>query len=218
MQPAAGGEYDVVIVGGGPGGSTLGTLLRKYNPELKVLILEKERFPREHVGESQLPPISAVLIEMGCWDKVEAANFPIKIGATYTWGNTVDPWDFEFLPLDAIKEDEPRPAKYEGWRQQTAFQVDRAIYDKILLDQARLLGCEVREETRVAGLERALEPPGDPGDGIGIEPAAARPAAQVLENWCLGPVAQVAHQRLRRTECKQGTRIAHHNLRISPPT
>ncbi|TVQ64280.1 MAG: NAD(P)/FAD-dependent oxidoreductase [Phycisphaerales bacterium] len=142
--------YDVVIIGGGPGGSTTGALLKKYAPELRVLILEKERFPREHVGESQLPPISAVLQEMGCWDKVEAANFPIKIGATYTWGDTTDPWDFEFLPIGDIKPDEARPAKYEGWRVQTAFQVERSIYDKILLDHAAELGCEVREETRVA--------------------------------------------------------------------
>ena len=158
-------EYDVLIIGGGPGGSTAGALLKKYAPELRVLILEKERFPREHVGESQLPPISAVLQEMGCWDKVEAADFPIKIGATYTWGNTTDPWDFEFLPIDDIKPDDARPAKYEGWRVQTAFQVERSTYDKILLDHAAELGCEVREETRVAGLVRD----GDRVTGVELE-------------------------------------------------
>lgn len=92
-------HFDVIVIGGGPAGSTLGTLLRKYNPALNVLILEKEQFPREHVGESQLPPISKILDEMGCWDKVEAANFPIKIGATYRWGSSPKLWDFEFLPV-----------------------------------------------------------------------------------------------------------------------
>ncbi len=139
---------DVAIVGGGPGGSTLGTLLKKYLPDLDVLILEREKFPRDHIGESQLPPISAVLAEMGCWDKVEAADFPIKIGATFKWGLTDDLWDFEFLPLAHFKN-EPRPAKFEGQRLQTAFQVDRAVYDKILLDHAQETGCEVREETAV---------------------------------------------------------------------
>ena len=81
-------HFDVVIVGGGPAGSTCGTLLKKYAPELKVAIVEKESFPREHVGESQLPAIGTVLTEMGVWDKVEAANFIIKLGATYTWGKT----------------------------------------------------------------------------------------------------------------------------------
>jgi flavin-dependent dehydrogenase len=141
-------EFDVAIVGGGPAGSTAGTLLKKYAPELRVVILEREVFPRDHVGESQLPPISEVLEEMGCWDKVEAANFPIKIGATYKWGRSNDLWDFEFLPSSQFR-DEPRPAKFEGQRRATAFQVDRAIYDEILLNHASEMGCDVRQRTRV---------------------------------------------------------------------
>jgi len=147
-------KVDVVIVGGGPAGSTVGTLLKKYRPELNVLILEKEKFPREHVGESQLPAIGPILDEMGVWDKVEAANFPIKIGGTYRWGTSDKLWAFEFLPLSKFK-DEARPATYKGQRVFTAFQVDRAIYDKILLDHARELGCEVREETQVAKVDAA---------------------------------------------------------------
>ncbi|MBR9793730.1 MAG: NAD(P)/FAD-dependent oxidoreductase [Gammaproteobacteria bacterium] len=145
-------HFDVIIIGGGPAGSTLGTLLRKYDPKLKVLILEKEKFPREHVGESQLPPISKILNEMGCWDKVEAANFPIKIGATYRWGSSAKLWDFEFLPVGQF-EDEPRPAKYQGQRLQTAFQVERAVYDEILLNHAETMGCEIKQQTRVTRVE-----------------------------------------------------------------
>ncbi|WP_426559817.1 tryptophan 7-halogenase [Dapis sp. BLCC M172] len=115
--------YDVVIIGGGPAGSTAGTFLKKYAPNLQVLILEKEKFPRDHVGESQLPGISDILAEMGCWDKVETANFPIKIGATYRWGKDPELWDFDFIPVAEFK-DEPRPAKYEKQRKITAFQVD----------------------------------------------------------------------------------------------
>jgi flavin-dependent dehydrogenase len=141
-------HYDVAIVGGGPAGSTAGSLLKKYNPQLRVAILEKEKFPRDHIGESQLPQIVQILDEMGCWDKIEAANFPIKVGVTYRWGKDPNPWDFDFVaPQDF--HDEPRPAKYEGQRVQTAFQVDRAIYDDILLRHAAELGCEVREETAV---------------------------------------------------------------------
>ncbi|NES78546.1 MULTISPECIES: NAD(P)/FAD-dependent oxidoreductase [unclassified Okeania] len=145
-------HYDVAIVGGGPAGSTAGTFLRKYNPNLRVLILEKEKFPRDHVGESQLPAISDILVEMGCWDKVEAANFPIKIGATYRWGKSSELWDFDFVSSSEFKN-EPRPAQYRGQRILTAFQVDRAIYDDILLRHAEELGCEVREETAVAKVD-----------------------------------------------------------------
>lgn len=146
-------HYDVAIIGGGPAGSTVGSLLKKYHPDLKVLILEREKFPREHVGESQLPPISKILDEMGCWEKVEAANFPIKIGATYRWGTSPDLWDFEFLPIQQFK-DEHRPAQYQGQRLQTAFQVERALYDQILLSHAAELGCEVREQTKVTKINR----------------------------------------------------------------
>lgn len=146
-------HFDVAIIGGGPGGSTTGCMLRKYDPSIRVLVVEREKFPREHVGESQLPPIGAILNEIGVWDKMEAANFPIKIGATYRWGQSPDLWDFEFVPVSVYRDD-PRPGRFQGQRQITAFQVDRAVYDKILLDHARELGCEVREETAVAEVLR----------------------------------------------------------------
>ncbi|MBV8514105.1 MAG: tryptophan 7-halogenase, partial [Acidobacteria bacterium] len=117
--------YDLAIVGGGPAGSTVASLLKKYQPELKVAIFEREKFPREHIGESQLPAISPILNELGAWDKVEAANFPIKVGATYRWGNTKGLWKFDFL-LHPF-EDEPRPGKYNQQRESTAFQVDRSV-------------------------------------------------------------------------------------------
>jgi flavin-dependent dehydrogenase len=145
--------FDTAIVGGGPAGSTVATLLRKYDPTHRVLVLERERFPRDHIGESQLPVIGAILDEMGCWDKVEAADFPIKVGATYRWGTTPDLWNFNFLPHGEL-EAETRPARYEGQRVATAFQVDRAIYDKILLDHAAEAGAEVREGVKVVEVLR----------------------------------------------------------------
>ncbi len=135
-------KADVAIIGGGPGGSTCGAFLKKYEPSLEVLIIEREQFPRDHVGESQLPMIGSILDEIGAWDKVEAAGFPIKVGATYRWGNTDDLWDFHFVRNGEFK-DEPRPGRYKGQRVSTAFQVDRAVYDQILLDHAESLGCKV---------------------------------------------------------------------------
>jgi flavin-dependent dehydrogenase len=142
------GAYDVAVVGGGPAGSTAATLLKKYAPELRVIVLEKENFPRDHIGESQLTTIGPVLDEMGVWDAVEAAGFPIKIGASYTWGRSNDRWDLDFYPVEKWR-DEPRPAKYQGQRRYTAFQVDRSRYDTILLDHAQSYGAEVRQGVKV---------------------------------------------------------------------
>jgi len=141
-------HFDVAVIGGGPGGSTLGSLVKKYGPDVSVAIFERERFPREHVGESQLPTISQILYEMGCWDKVEAANFPIKIGATYCWGKTQELWDFDFMPYQ-LALDLKRPGTFSGARTHLAFQVERAKYDEILLNHAQELGCQVFQEARV---------------------------------------------------------------------
>jgi len=146
-------DADVAIIGGGPAGSTCGTLLKKYNPDLNVVILEKEKFPREHVGESQLPLIGAILNEMGCYEKVDGAGFPIKLGATYRWGKSEKLWDFEFIPFGEFKQPD-RPTPYAGQRVWTAFQVERATYDTILLDHAAEMGCDVRQQTRVRAVHR----------------------------------------------------------------
>jgi flavin-dependent dehydrogenase len=147
-------DYDVAIIGGGPGGSTCGSVLKKYRPDLNVAIFERAKFPRDHVGESQLPGIGAILQEIGAWDKVEAAHFPIKIGATYRWGISDDLWDFHFLPDGKFTELD-RPGCYRGQRERTAWQVDRSIYDKILLDHAADMGCDVYEETGVESIPNA---------------------------------------------------------------
>ena len=154
-------DVDVAIVGAGPGGSTCGALLKKYSPHLKVSIFEREAFPRDHVGESLLPIVSNILEEMGVWDEVESCGFPIKIGGTYRWGNTSDLWDFNFLPLGELKP-EPRPAKYVGQRRQTAFQVDRSIYDQVLANRAAALGCEIHYQSPV----REVQSSGDKITGL----------------------------------------------------
>src|SRR5579871_1021602 len=114
---------DVAIIGGGPAGSTTASLLKKYKPDLNVVLFEREQFPRDHVGESQLPAIMDILQEMGVWEKVEAANFPVKLGGAYRWGTTENPWYLNFIEPSQY-QNLPRPAKYEGQRRETAFQVD----------------------------------------------------------------------------------------------
>jgi len=144
----------VAIIGGGPAGSTAGALLKKYAPDLDVAIFEREQFPRDHVGESQLPAITWILEEMGVWDKVEAAGFPVKLGGTYRWGATDELWYLNFIEPGAF-ESVPRPAPLSPQRRQTAFQVDRSRYDEILLDHAESMGCRVFREARVASVNHA---------------------------------------------------------------
>jgi flavin-dependent dehydrogenase len=160
-------ECDVAIIGGGPAGSTVGTMLRKYNPDVTVAIFEAEEFPRDHVGESQLPVINHMLHEMGVWDKVEAADFPVKVGATFRWGMERDDELFYFNFIQEEFESRPRPGKFQGQRIATAFQVDRSIYDKILLDHSESLGCKVYGKTHV----RKVEHEGDRIDHLLLEPA-----------------------------------------------
>jgi flavin-dependent dehydrogenase len=145
-------KCDVAIIGGGPAGSTCAALLKKYAPDAHVLVLEREVFPRDHVGESQLPAITPILEEMGVWEKVEAQGFPIKTGAMYRWGSSDDLWKLDFLVGERF-QDNARPEPLKGQRRQTTFHVERSIYDKVLLDHAREMGVEVREGAKVTDVQ-----------------------------------------------------------------
>jgi len=159
-------EFDVAIVGGGPAGATVGTLLKRYNPGLRVGIFERELFPRDHVGESLLPMVCYVLDEMQVWGKVEQQNFPVKLGATYRWGKASDEelYYFHFLPTGASYTENSRPGSFTGQRRHTTFQVDRSVYDKVLLDHAAECGCEVFQETKVTRIAHT----GDRVDGLEV--------------------------------------------------
>ncbi|MCP5548388.1 MAG: FAD-dependent oxidoreductase [Akkermansiaceae bacterium] len=74
-------DYDVVIIGGGPAGASAATTLAKAGR--RVLVLEKARFPRFHIGESLLPYNRAVFEELGVWEKIENAGFMVKRGAQF---------------------------------------------------------------------------------------------------------------------------------------
>ncbi len=132
---------DVVVIGGGPGGAATATLLADHG--LRVILLERASFPREHVGESLLPASIPVLEQLGVMPQVEAAGFVTKRGATLVWGKEPDPWSWYFA-------DDP------GQRP-TSFQVVRAEFDKILLDNARAHGVDVRENHQALDVDFAGE-------------------------------------------------------------
>ena len=122
--------WDVIVIGGGPGGSAVSTFLSKAGK--RVLVLEKEVFPRFHIGESLLPYNSAILAEMGVLPTLEAHGFIRKFGAQFHLGNGSKATGFVF-----------KEGKFT--RHTEAFQVERAVFDDLLLKHARTAGADVRE-------------------------------------------------------------------------
>ena len=126
-------EADIAVIGGGPAGSSLATLLRQSG--YRVTLLERERFPRPHVGESMLPGVLFALGKTGALERVEKAGFTKKYGATYIWGRGREPWTIRFSEV-------PQDRTF-------TFQCDREVFDKLLLDHARDEGVDVREGHQV---------------------------------------------------------------------
>ena len=156
-------SYDAVIIGGGPAGSTAGAYLARAG--LRVLIVEKERFPRFHIGESMMPVANDVLREIGVWEKMSRAGFVPKYGAEFHVGNrSVLPRHVDF-------------AKGLVPGLDFTYHVERSRFDQLLLQHAAELGCAVREETRAAAV-RAAGPGGTDGYDVTLQPAAASGDAQ----------------------------------------
>ena len=96
-----------------------------------MVLLERERFPRDHVGESLLPASMPVLEELGVLPQMARERFPKKWGATMLWGRDPEPWSWYFRETNRAF-----PHAYQVWR---------PTFDKILLDNARASCVDVRE-------------------------------------------------------------------------
>jgi flavin-dependent dehydrogenase len=132
--------HDVLIIGGGPAGSTAATLLSMQGH--RVLVVEKEQFPRFHIGESMLPNSMGTFLRLGVKEKLDRICLP-KTGVEFA---TCCGHSQQFQFKNAYRAIHPQ-----------AYQVERAVFDKVLLDHARESGAEVLEETAVEKFEETGE-------------------------------------------------------------
>ena len=133
------GQYDVLLIGAGPSGSSAAALLAEYGHN--VLLIEREKFPRYHIGESLLPFTHEPLKRLGLIERMRASAFIKKYSVQFvsTSGKASQPFYFN--------------TRYDDDVAQT-WQVLRSEFDQMLLDHARDKGANVVEETKVLDLLR----------------------------------------------------------------
>jgi flavin-dependent dehydrogenase len=131
-------DYDAIIIGGGPAGSCAAAILGEYGH--KVIILEREKFPRYHIGESLIPFTFQPLERIGMIPKMKKSHFVKKYSVTFVQPDGKRSQPFYFFN------------RYDKETVAQTWQVLRSEFDQMLLDNAREKGAEVREETTVKKL------------------------------------------------------------------
>ncbi len=139
--------WDAVVVGGGPAGSTAAGVLAGAGH--RVVVVERERFPRFHIGESLLPAAAATFDRLGVGERIGAEGFTIKRGATFLFE---DGSASASIVFSSSLDLSPPPA----------YQVPRARFDELLLRAAQRRGAVVHERCRAVEVEIAK-------DGVAVE-------------------------------------------------
>src|SRR5580704_2727828 len=131
-------NYDAIIIGGGPAGSSSSALLAEKGH--RVLVLEREKFPRYHIGESLLPFTYQPLQRLGLIDRMKKSAFVKKYSVQF-----VSPSGRASLPFYFFN-------RYDRESVAQTWQVLRSEFDQMLLDNTREKGTTVKEETTVKEL------------------------------------------------------------------
>jgi flavin-dependent dehydrogenase len=150
IQITMNSSHEVIIIGGGPAGASTAAILAEQGH--RVLVLEREKFPRYHVGESLIPFTFGPLERLGMIPKMRGSHFVKKYSVNFVQpdGRKSQPFYFH--------------TRYDKETIAQTWQVMRSEFDQMLLDNAREKGAEVREETKVTQLVR-----NDSGHVIGVE-------------------------------------------------
>lgn len=156
---SASNQYEVIIIGGGPAGATTAALLAEKGR--RVLVLEKEKFPRYHVGESLMPYCWFTLDRLGLVEEMNRIAYVKKYSVQFVTQDGRQSAPFYFF-------------QHYDHPSSTTWQVERADFDQMMLNNARNKGAEVRELTPV---QRLLKD--DSGRVIGVE--ATGPDGEKLE-------------------------------------
>ena len=127
-------DYDCIVLGGGPAGSTAAALVAAAG--YSTLMVDRDPMPREHVGESLMPESYFVFEQLGVLDKLTKSRFPKKVGVQFVNSTGKESKPFFF------RQHDDRDC-VETWH------VDRAEFDQMLFDNAREKGADCRDQTRV---------------------------------------------------------------------
>ena len=134
------GSYDAIIIGGGPAGSSAAAVLGESGH--RVLVLEREKFPRYHIGESLIPFTYGPLDRLGLIPRMKASHFQKKFSVIFVQPDGRASQPFYFFN------------RYDRETVAQTWQVLRSEFDQMLMDHARTRGAEVLEETVVKDLLR----------------------------------------------------------------
>lgn len=118
--------FDVAIIGGGPAGCMTAAGVLHVDPSLSVVIVEPHASGRHRIGEALLTGTIMALDDAGLAEDIAAEGYHRKIGATYVWGETREPWYVDY-PLENEGIDYPECFKRNGVRE--SIHVPRHVYD-----------------------------------------------------------------------------------------